>query len=282
MRDTSAGNSRVDDYADVAPAIQALREAADDQVRARMRSDIVERCLPLADHVARRFSGRGESVDDLVQVARIGVVNSVDRFDPRRGGSFLSFAVPTVMGEVKRHFRDSMWAIRVPRRAKETSLSINRASDELVQRLGRSPRPSELAEYLGIPVADVIDGLMARSAYNATSIDSEPDDDDGRSIIDTLGADDERIAQIDEIVALRPALETLPERERQIVSLRFFHSMSQSEIAAEVGISQMHVSRLLNRTLARLRDELNHCPRSGARTTDPDRRAQPPTVSGSP
>ncbi|MFC4741217.1 SigB/SigF/SigG family RNA polymerase sigma factor [Gordonia hankookensis] len=271
----------MDDYADVAPAIQALREATDDQVRARMRSDIVERCLPLADHVARRFSGRGESLDDLVQVARIGVVNSVDRFDAQRGGSFLSFAVPTVMGEVKRHFRDSMWTIRVPRRAKETSLSINRASDDLVQRLGRSPRPSELAEHLGMPVEDVIDGLMARSAYNAMSIDAEPGDDEGRSIRETLGADDERFAQIEDIVALRPALATLPERERRIVSLRFFRSMSQSEIAAEVGISQMHVSRLLNRTLARLRDELTTRPETdpGPR---PERRAQPPTASGSP
>ncbi|AZG47590.1 SigB/SigF/SigG family RNA polymerase sigma factor [Gordonia insulae] len=237
-------------------AIQKLRDTTDEQIGRQMRAEIVERCLPLADHVARRFTGRGESFDDLVQVARIGVVNSVDRFDAERGGSFLSFAVPTVMGEVKRHFRDTMWSIRVPRRAKEASLNINKASDELVQRLGRSARPSELAEYLDMPLDEVIDGLMARSAYNAVSIDAESDDDEGRSIRDTLGEDDVHITQIDEIVTLRPALDHLPERERRIITLRFFHAMSQSEIAAEVGISQMHVSRLLTRTLSQLRDEL--------------------------
>ncbi|WP_237421945.1 SigB/SigF/SigG family RNA polymerase sigma factor [Gordonia sp. SID5947] len=232
-----------------------MRDEGDADRRAAMRDEIVERCLPLADHVARRFSDRGEPFDDLLQVARIGVVNAVDRFDAERGASFLSFAVPTVMGEVRRHFRDSMWSIRVPRRAKETSLSISKASDELVQTLGRSPRPSEIAEHLDLPVDEVIDGLMARSAYHARSIDAEPDDE-GRSIRETLGSDDERISQIDEFVTLRPALERLPDREREILSLRFFHAMSQSEIAAKVGISQMHVSRLLSRTLSSLRDEL--------------------------
>lgn len=255
-RPAAAGSSRGDDYRDVVLAIQKLRESTDDQSASQMRAEIVERCLPLADHIARRFTGRGEAFDDLLQVARIGVVNAVDRFDAERGVSFLSFAVPTVMGEVKRHFRDSMWTVRVPRRAKEASLSINRASDELVQQLGRSPRPSELAEHLGIPVDDVIDGLMARSAYNAVSIDAEPDDDEGRSIRETLGDDDEHITQIEEIVTLRPALDNLPERERRIITLRFFHAMSQSEIATEVGVSQMHVSRLLTRTLSRLREEL--------------------------
>ncbi|MDL9946529.1 SigB/SigF/SigG family RNA polymerase sigma factor [Gordonia sp. ABSL11-1] len=234
-----------------------MRDEADPAVKAEIRDAAVERCLPLAEHVARRFSDRGEAFDDLLQVARIGVVNAVDRFDPERGAGFLSFAVPTVMGEVRRHFRDTMWSMRVPRRAKETSLSIGKASDELVQRLGRSPRPSELAEYLDLPVSEVIDGLMARSAYNAKSIDAEPDDDEGRSIRETLGDDDEHLSRVDEFVTLRPALERLPDRERRILSLRFFHAMSQSEIAAEVGISQMHVSRLLSRTLTALREELS-------------------------
>ncbi|MFW0786452.1 RNA polymerase sigma factor SigF [Gordonia sp. CPCC 206044] len=256
--DVSTGVDRSDgddDYTKVASALEEMAAESDPDRRAELRDTIVKRCLPLADHVARRFSDRGESFDDLVQVARIGVVNAVDRFDAERGSSFLAFAVPTVMGEVKRHFRDTMWSIRVPRRAKEVSLNISRASDELVQQLGRSPRPSELAAHLDMPVDEVVDGLVARSAYNATSIDAESDDE-GRSLGDTLGDDDSRLAQVEEFVTLRPALERLPDRERRILSLRFFHSMSQSEIAAEVGISQMHVSRLLSKTLVRLREEL--------------------------
>ncbi|MGC4935156.1 RNA polymerase sigma factor SigF [Gordonia sp. DT30] len=230
--------------------------AEDDATRhAARRDQIIERCLPLADHIARRFSDRGEAFDDLVQVARIGLVNAIDRFDVERGASFLSFAVPTVMGEVRRHFRDGTWSMRVPRRTKEVSLRIGRAGDELVQRLGRSPRPSELAEYLDLPVDEVIDGLMARSAYNASSIDAEVDDE-RRSIGETLGDEDEHLAQVDDYVTLAPAMARLPERERTILSLRFFHAMSQSEIAAQVGISQMHVSRLLARTLRALREEL--------------------------
>ncbi|MEE4025737.1 SigB/SigF/SigG family RNA polymerase sigma factor [Gordonia sp. PKS22-38] len=241
-----------------------MRQEPDDDRRSEIRAEVVERCLPLAEHVARRFSDRGEAFDDLLQVARVGVVNAVDRFDAERGNNFLSFAVPTVMGEVRRHFRDSMWSMRVPRRAKESSLRIGRASDELVQQLGRSPRPSELARHLDMPVDEVIDGLMARSAYTAMSIDAEPDgDDDNRSIRDTLGEDDTRFAQVEEFVTLRPALERLPEREREILSLRFFHAMSQSEIASEIGISQMHVSRLLSRTLNRLRDEMAANPDAG-------------------
>lgn len=246
-----------DDYADVPESLRRMHEQGDSDRRTALRAEIVERCLPLAEHVARRFSDRGEAFEDLLQVARVGVVNAVDRFDADRGNNFLSFAVPTVMGEVRRHFRDTMWSMRVPRRAKETSLRIGRASDELVQELGRSPRPTELAAHLDMPVDEVIDGLMARSAYNAMSIDAEPDgDDDSRSIRDTLGEDDERFAQVEEFVMLRPALEKLPEREREILSLRFFHSMSQSEIATKVGISQMHVSRLLSRTLTQLRAEM--------------------------
>ena len=246
-----------DDYADVPESLRHMHEQGDDDRRTALRAEIVERCLPLAEHVARRFSDRGEAFEDLLQVARVGVVNAVDRFDADRGNSFLSFAVPTVMGEVRRHFRDTMWSMRVPRRAKETSLRIGRASDELVQQLGRSPRPTELAAHLDMPVGEVIDGLMARSAYNAMSIDAEPEgDDDSRSIRDTLGEDDERFEQVEEFVMLRPALDKLPEREREIPSLRFFQSMSQSEIAAKVGISQMHVSRLLSRTLTQLREEM--------------------------
>ncbi|MDF3280990.1 SigB/SigF/SigG family RNA polymerase sigma factor [Gordonia sp. N1V] len=252
---TQGQDRRDDEYADVIPMLAEMRAESDADHRSVLRDRVIERCLPLAEHVARRFADRGEAFDDLVQVARIGLVNAVDRFDVERGANFLSFAVPTVMGEVRRHFRDGTWSMRVPRRSKEISLRIGRAADELVQRLGRSPRPSELAEFLDLSVDEVIDGLMARSAYNSISIDAEADEQ-RQSIGDTLGGDDEHLAAVEDYVTLAPAMARLPERERNILSLRFFRGMSQSEIAAEVGISQMHVSRLLSRTLRALREEL--------------------------
>lgn len=250
---------RDDDYRDVPEELRRMRAEPDEKKRERVRADIIDRCLPLAEHVARRFVDRGEPFDDLVQVARIGLINALDRFDDERGGSFLAYAVPTVMGEVRRHFRDATWAVRVPRRAKEAYLSTSRATEELVQQLGRAPRPSEIAAHMGVSVDEVIEGLTARAAYSTDSIDAPMggDDGDNRSIGESLGEDDERLARIDEFVALRPALERLPERERRILTLRFFKSMSQSEIAAQVGISQMHVSRLLARTLKQLREEIN-------------------------
>ena len=244
-----------DDYADVASALTEMRAEPDAVRRARMRDDAINRCLPLAENIARRYADRGAAFDDLLQVACIGVVNAVDRFDAEQGADFLAFAVPTVMGEVKRHFRDTTWSIRVPRRAQELALEIARAGDELVQQLGRSPRPTELAAHLDIPVDDVIDGLMARSAYAATSIDAASDDA-GRPIADRLGDDDPELARIDEFATLRTVLENLSERERRILVLRFFHAMSQSEIAKQVGVSQMHVSRILASTLRTLRSAL--------------------------
>ncbi len=234
-----------------------MHEEKDDDRRARLREDVIARCLPLADHVARRFSERGEPIDDLRQVARIGLMHAVDRFDVERGNNFLAFAVPTVMGEVKRYFRDSTWSIRVPRRAQEASLNIAKASEELLQSLGRSPRPSEIAQHLGLPVSEVIEGMVARSAYTASSIDAEAGSStDGWTLADTLGDEDARLELVEEFVTLQPALERLTERERTILTLRFFKSMSQSEIARQVGISQMHVSRLLTRILETLRSEV--------------------------
>lgn len=244
-----------DDYSEVVDMLGEMRALRDPVRRAVIRDEVVSRCLPLAEHIARRFADRGESFDDLLQVARLGLLNAVDRFDPALGTSFLAFAVPTMMGEVKRHFRDVMWSIRVPRRAKDASLDITRAADDLVQRLGRSPRPSELAEFLDLPVSDVIDGLLARSAYASVSIDAET----GQTspLADRLGHDDPELTRVDDSVTLGPALERLPERERRILSLRFVRSMSQSEIAAEIGISQMHVSRLLTKALGTLRTSLS-------------------------
>nr|WP_283242202.1 SigB/SigF/SigG family RNA polymerase sigma factor [Gordonia araii] len=230
--------------------------SSDEARRTELRDQAVELCLPLADHVAQHFAGRGEPFDDLVQVARVGVVNACDRFDPDRDTEFLSFAVPTVMGEVRRYFRDNTWTVRVSRRAKDTAQAIARGADELIQTLGRSPRPSELATHLDLPLDEVVDGLLARSAYSTSSLDSPmaDDGDGGRPLKDSLGTSDRDIDRVSDFLTVREAMKQLPERERTVIALRFFRSMSQSEIAAELGISQMHVSRLLSATLRSLRD----------------------------
>ncbi len=224
----------------------------------RQRDKIVERCLPLADHIARRFEGRGEPRDDLVQVARVGLVNAVIRFDVEAGSDFVSFAVPTIMGEVRRHFRDNSWSVKVPRRLKELHLRLGAATAELSQRLGRAPTATELAAELGMERDEVVEGLVAGSSYNTLSIDTGggSDDDDARAIADTLGDVDAGLDRIEDREALRPLLESLPERERIVLVLRFFESMTQTQIAERVGISQMHVSRLLAKSLTRLRDQL--------------------------
>lgn len=222
------------------------------------KDKIVERCLPLADHIARRFEGRGELRDDLVQVARVGLVNAVTRFDVETGSDFVSFAVPTIMGEVRRHFRDNSWSVKVPRRLKELHLRLGVATAELSQRLGRAPTASELAAELELSRDEVVEGLVAGSSYNTLSIDGggSSDEDDVRSIADTLGEVDARMDRIEDREALRPLLDALPERERTVLVLRFFESMTQTQIAERVGISQMHVSRLLAKSLAKLRDQL--------------------------
>ena len=232
--------------------------AADSSEFQRHRDKIVERCLPLADHIARRFEGRGELRDDLVQVARVGLVNAVVRFDVDAGSDFVSFAVPTIMGEVRRHFRDNSWSVKVPRRLKELHLRLGAATAELSQRLGRAPTATELAAELGMDRAEVVEGLVAGSSYNTLSIDSGngSDDEDARAIADTLGDADAGLDRIEDREALRPLLEALPERERTVLVLRFFDSMTQTQIAERVGISQMHVSRLLAKSLTRLRDQL--------------------------
>lgn len=224
----------------------------------RQRDRIVERCLPLADHIARRFDGRGEPRDDLVQVARVGLVNAVIRFNVDAGSDFVSFAVPTIMGEVRRHFRDNSWSVKVPRRLKELHLRLGSATAELSQRLGRAPTPSELAEELGMDRDEVVEGLVAGSSYNTLSIDSggNSGNEDAPAIADTLGDVDSGLDQIENREALRPLLASLPERERTVLLLRFFENLTQTQIAERVGISQMHVSRLLAKSLTKLRDQL--------------------------
>lgn len=247
------------DYAEVTEKFRELRELTEGTAQySAMRDQIVRQCLPLADHVARRFSNRGEPYEDLVQVARVGLVNAVNRFDVDAGSPFVSFAVPTVMGEVRRHFRDNGWAVKVPRRLKELHLRIGSATAELSQRTGRAPTPSELAAELGVDREEVVEALIAGSSYTTKSIDAGGNDDDGASLTlgGMLGDKDPALATIDDREVLRPALAKLPEREREVLRLRFFENLTQSQIAARVGISQMHVSRLLTKSLARLREDL--------------------------
>lgn len=224
--------------------------------RAALRSELIRRCIPLADHIARKFSGRGEPFDDLTQVARVGLVHAVDRFDVSRGSNFLSFAVPTIMGEVRRYFRDNTWAMRVPRRVKENHLRIGSAIDALAQQLGRSPTAKEIAAHLGIDPDEVTQAVIAGNAYQPSSIDAvSVGRDTEASLLDTLGEEESQFDRVEEYVAIRPLLAGLPERERRILTMRFFESMTQTQIAQQMGISQMHVSRILAKTLARLREQ---------------------------
>ncbi|SEL87701.1 RNA polymerase, sigma 28 subunit, SigD/FliA/WhiG [Blastococcus sp. DSM 46786] len=229
----------------------------DDPRRERLREILVEEHLPLVRHFARRFSNRGEPFDDLLQVGTLGLIAAIDRFDPTRGVEFLSFAVPTITGEIKRHFRDQGWSVRVPRRLQELHLSLNAAVGELAQKNGRAPTPSELAEHLGIPRAEVLEGLAVANAYRSSSLDERlSGEDDSPTLAATLGEEDAALEGVEYRESLQPLLATIPARERRILILRFFGNMTQSQIAADIGISQMHVSRLLSQTLAKLREGL--------------------------
>jgi RNA polymerase sigma-B factor len=230
----------------------------DDAEREKLRTELVTGFLPVAQHIARRFANRGEPLDDLVQVATVGLINAIDRFAPDRGSGFLSFAVPTISGEVRRHFRDLGWSMRVPRRLKDLHVSINGVVSELAQSLGRAPRPSEIAERLDVPVADVLEGLAASEVYRSSSLDEMLSSEQGSATVgDLVGAADAELDRVDTRQALRPVLAELAPRERTIVLLRFFGNMTQTQIAEEVGISQMHVSRLLAQTITRLRTRMD-------------------------
>lgn len=220
------------------------------------RRRIVETYDPLAARLARRYRGRGEPLDDLVQVARLGLVNAIDRFDPDYGVQFATFATRTIIGELKRHLRDKTWAVRVPRSLQERWLETSRAAEDLTHKLGRSPTISEIAEHIGASKEDVLEALDAGSAYTAGSLDTPVHEDGGASVADMLGASDGRLESAGEWAALTEAVEQLPERERTILVMRFFQDRSQSDIADELGISQMHVSRLLRRSVDELREIL--------------------------
>lgn len=222
-----------------------------DARRAVVRDELVTMHLPLVHHLARRYRDRGESVDDLVQVGTIGLIKAVDRFDTSRDVEFSTYATPTILGEVKRHFRDRTWAVRVPRRMQELQAQVTARSDELARTLERSPTVRELAASLDVSEQDILDALEARHAYATDTIDGG--DDGVSSVASSLGLDDPAFEAFDDRETLRPLIEELSDRERRIIQLRFFDHMTQTQIAEELGISQMHVSRLLARALARLR-----------------------------
>lgn len=238
-----------DDEAEVAEHFRAYRRAPS----AALRNELVQRHLSVAQAIARRFAGRGEPLDDLEQVAMLGLVKAVERFDPDRGIPFVGYAAPTITGELRRHFRDRTWVLKVSRRAKDLHVQLPAAVERLGAELGRSPTPTELAEALGRTLDEVLDALDAASAYRTVSSDTP----EGASAVGyALHRDHDRDATpTEDRVLVEELLDTLPERERTIVRLRFFDDLSQPEIAALMGISQVHVSRLLRRSLDQLQAE---------------------------
>jgi len=216
------------------------------------RDELARMFLPLAEHLARRFTGRGEPMDDLLQVASLGLVQAIDRFDPGREVQFSTFATVTIVGELKRHFRDRGWSIRVPRNLQETTLLVNRTIADLWQELGRSPTAQDVAERAHVTVDEVLEAMEAAHAYSTSSLDA-PIDAEGVSIGETLGETDHAMEISESWMSIEPGIRRLPPREQRILMLRFFKGLTQAEIAEEIGISQMHVSRLLSRTLRTLR-----------------------------
>jgi RNA polymerase sigma-B factor len=220
------------------------------------RDELVERFMPLARGLARRYGRSSEPFEDLLQVASLGLLKALDRFDARRGSSFSSFAVPTILGEMRRHFRDCGWAVHVPRQSQERALKVRDANERLTGVRGRAPTVSQLAEYLELDVENVLDALAAIQAYETLSLDgprSAVDEDPLVPYIESLGREDERYELVELDATVASALVSIPPRERAILRLRFFDDLTQTEIAHRVGVSQMQVSRLLRRSLARLR-----------------------------
>ena len=249
------------EYAQVAGLLEELASLPGDDARCeRLRTQIIELCLPLTRHIALRYRGRGQALDDLVQAASVGLVSAVNRFDLAKGKDFLAFAIPTMMGEVRKHFRDRGGDVRVPRSLQENCLALNKARTALTQDLGREPTVPELAKELGVEPAEVAEIVAAGDSYHAASLDAAAVGD-GRSIADALGEFDAALDGIDNQETLRPALLALPERERIIVIYRFFGELTQAEIAEKIGVSQMHVSRLLAQSLAKLRASSSFAPR---------------------
>ncbi|MDQ0604160.1 RNA polymerase sigma-B factor [Streptomyces canus] len=253
---TTAARRRHDDAPDTAGLFARLAVLEEGPERDAVRDELVTAWLPMAHRIAGRFRERGESIEDLRQVAALGLVKAVDRFDPERG-AFESYAVPTITGEVKRHFRDRMWALRVPRRVQELRNKVRVARRELTQTPGSTePTVADLAAHTGLTEEEVATGLEALESFSTLSLDAElSSDEDGYSLADTLGAADASFETVVDRESAKAGLRRLPERDRAILYMRFFEDMTQSRIADQLGISQMHVSRLISRSCARVRAE---------------------------
>ena len=221
---------------------------------AYVRNTLVELNLALVKFAAGRFRTRSEPMEDIIQVGTIGLIKAIDRFELSRGVEFPTFAMPTIVGEIKRFFRDTSWSVRVPRRLQELRLDLAKAGDELAQQLDRAPTVGELADRLDLPEHEVIEGMAASNAYTASSLDAQPAEDDPEgALADRIGYEDHELEGVEYLESLKPLIAELPPRDRTILSLRFVGNLTQSEIGEQLGISQMHVSRLLTRTLERLR-----------------------------
>jgi RNA polymerase sigma-B factor len=226
----------------------------------KVKDELVAQHLNLVRYLAGKFSNRGENLEDLIQVGCLGLIKAIERFDPERGTEFTTYATPTIVGEIKRHFRDKGWAIKVPRRLQEFNASVAKTTEELISRLGRVPTADEIAKKLNVAPEDVLEAQELGQSYNLLSIDSELDTDDSRktsSLLDYLGTDDFQLEQVEDRLALHRAFSCLPSRERLLMYLRFFENRSQSEVAKVLNISQMHVSRLQARSLESMRVALS-------------------------
>jgi RNA polymerase sigma-B factor len=255
-RTAAPSGRRHDDAPDTASLFERLAVLEDGPEREAVRGELVTAWLPMAHRIAGRFRDRGESVEDLRQVAALGLVKAIDRFDPERG-AFESYAVPTITGEVKRHFRDRMWALRVPRRVQELRNKVRVARRDLIQTPGTpEPTAADIAAHTGLTEDEVNTGLEALESFSTLSLDAElSGDEDGYSLADTLGSSDSSFDIVIDRESAKEGLRHLPERERAILYMRYFEDMTQSRIADQLGISQMHVSRLISRSCARVRAE---------------------------
>jgi RNA polymerase sigma-B factor len=221
------------------------------------REQLIARHLPLVRSLARRYAGRGEPLEDIEQVGAIGLIKAIDRFDLEREVSLATYATPNVVGEIKRHFRDKGWAIRVPRSLQELNAKMSGAIDDLTGQLGHSPSVAEIAESLGTTTEEVLEALEVGSAYSALSLDAGPaGGDDDIDPMETIGTEDAEFDRSEDRATLGPALAQLPDREREILKMRFEEGLPQTQIAERVGLSQMHVSRLIRRSLTAMREEL--------------------------
>jgi len=243
---------------------RALMRRYHEQGDTTAREELIERHLPLVRSLARRYAGRGEALEDIEQVGAIGLIKAIDRFELDREVSLATYATPNVVGEIKRHFRDKGWAIRVPRALQELNASMSGAIERLTGRLGRSPSIAEIAEELKTTPEDVLEAMEVGSAYSTVSLSTGPGGDEDLDPLETIGGEDEEFERSEDRAALEPALDRLPPREREILRMRFEEGLPQTQIAQRVGLSQMHVSRLIRKSLSIMREELLRMPPGAA------------------